>query len=216
MRLRAPFYPQLKNAVVRCTNGSICQGGCARHSSSHHATGQCPTLHPRRRCRKKCLPRSAPPGHAAIGGGFDRLLPDVQPRSSRCHPKKQVRTRAQLEKYSRPVCFLLERCQSLQRSRMAGTVLFLSPGRETFMAGFALCRTQPGSRFTRGAGYGLAMVLRSHPLRRRGSNPLAGMSGASDGAPRPGTPTWRPPRTSLILRTCATVLRAAVRSVRQN
>ncbi len=71
------------------------------------------------------------------------------------------------------LCRVLECSAVVDRPRMAGTILFLPPGRVPSVESAALCRVESGARGDGGEGGNVEMVERGGALRRVGLGPDA-------------------------------------------
>src|SRR5215472_6418970 len=96
----------------------------------------------------------------------DRILPDVESRSSGCDSAQGGRLGQGIERGARPVCVVLEWRACVQRTCLAGPVLFLSAGCGTSVGGFALRGAEPGAGGDGCAGHAVEMVKCGSTLRR--------------------------------------------------
>src|SRR6185437_3777679 len=108
-------------------------------SSPRHAARERAAVHPQLGCREDGLHGSAASGRATARALSSRLLPDVEPRSSGGDPPETSRFGGRLQANLRPLCLLLERLTSIQRSRLARPVLLLPFRYDAPMGSAALC-----------------------------------------------------------------------------
>src|SRR5947209_2724242 len=157
-----------RRRLIRWRHGPVRSGCRRRCSASCYAAWQRPATYcyqRRRPCHLSCV---APTVFGSAWTWCAGLLPDVQSCASHRRTARTGRDGAGSEAGARTICDLLECTTVVQRSCLAGEILFVSAGRQSFVGSAAVCGIKSGASEDGGDSRAVEMVERGGALRQSG------------------------------------------------
>src|ERR1700722_9966165 len=169
MGVSAKPFVHRSTKVMRCVarphRDAFGSSHCCRCSAPRNTAWQCAEIYPGLRCRPHGVSQSFTAERRTPWVGVDRLLLDVESRASGRHSSPCWRLGIGPEACTWALCDLLERGSSVERPRLAGSLLFLPVGSGAFVGSVALYGVESGAGRLGERGGSVEVVQRGSALR---------------------------------------------------